>query len=206
MVLASGHLHVSETWIVFEEAQRRGVKRLVFTHPEDIVDASLNDVKGIAAMGAFVVIESREHAEKRGAKPLARLVSVQSSRNLRKTGESETTLRAEFDVIAPSVKKDSAVVISGASGAEPATSEEKKVLSETGLPVRATATHIGNGMEAQFLANIALGCQAVRKGTLFPPSGSGDSGDAPAKGISQALVTSVGHWRGEGLALIERIE
>lgn len=54
MVLASGHLHVSETWIVFEEAKRRGVKRLVFTHPEDIVDASLNDVKGIAAMGAFV--------------------------------------------------------------------------------------------------------------------------------------------------------
>lgn len=54
MVLASGHLHVSETWLVFEEAQRRGIKRLVFTHPEDIVDASLNDVKGIAAMGAFV--------------------------------------------------------------------------------------------------------------------------------------------------------
>jgi len=54
MVLASGHLHVSETWVVFEEAQRRGVKRLVFTHPEDIVDASLNDVQGIAAMGAFV--------------------------------------------------------------------------------------------------------------------------------------------------------
>lgn len=54
MVLASGHIHVSETWLVFEEAQRRGVKRLVFTHPEDIVGASLNDVKGIAAMGAFV--------------------------------------------------------------------------------------------------------------------------------------------------------
>ncbi len=54
MVLASGHLHVSETWRVFEEAQRRGVKRLVLTHPEDIVDASLNDVRGLAAMGAFV--------------------------------------------------------------------------------------------------------------------------------------------------------
>ena len=40
MVLASGHLHVSETWLVFEEAQRRGVKRLVLTHPEDIVDAT----------------------------------------------------------------------------------------------------------------------------------------------------------------------
>ena len=54
MALASGHLHVSETWKVFEEAQKRGVKRLVFTHPEEIVGASLNDVKGIAAMGAFV--------------------------------------------------------------------------------------------------------------------------------------------------------
>ena len=41
MILASGHIHVSETWLVFEEAQRRGVKRLVFTHPEDIVGASL---------------------------------------------------------------------------------------------------------------------------------------------------------------------
>jgi hypothetical protein len=54
MVLASGHLHVSETWLVFEEAKRRGVKRIVLTHPENIVDASMNDVKGIATMGAFV--------------------------------------------------------------------------------------------------------------------------------------------------------
>jgi Family of unknown function (DUF6282) len=54
MVLASGHLHVSETWLVFEEAQRRGIKRLVLTHPEEIVDASMNDVQGMAAMGAFV--------------------------------------------------------------------------------------------------------------------------------------------------------
>lgn len=54
MALASGHLHVSETWVVFEEAKRRGVKRLVFTHPEDIVDGTLNDVKGIAAMGAYI--------------------------------------------------------------------------------------------------------------------------------------------------------
>lgn len=54
LALASGHLHVSETWILFEEAQRRGVERLIFTHPEDIVGASLDDVKGIAAMGAYV--------------------------------------------------------------------------------------------------------------------------------------------------------
>jgi hypothetical protein len=54
MVLASGHLHVSETWIVFEEAQRRGVKRMMLTHPEDFVNASMNDVRGLASMGAYV--------------------------------------------------------------------------------------------------------------------------------------------------------
>jgi hypothetical protein len=54
LALASGHLHISETWRVFEEAQKRGVKRMVLTHPEEIVGASLNDVRGIAAMGAFV--------------------------------------------------------------------------------------------------------------------------------------------------------
>jgi hypothetical protein len=54
MVLASGHLHISETWKVFEEAQKRGVQRLMLTHPEEIVDATLNDVTGLAAMGAYV--------------------------------------------------------------------------------------------------------------------------------------------------------
>lgn len=54
IVLAAGHLHISETWKVFEEAQKRGVKRMMLTHPEEIVDASLNDVAGIAAMGAYV--------------------------------------------------------------------------------------------------------------------------------------------------------
>lgn len=54
MALASGHIHASETWIVFEEAKKRGVNHLIFTHPEDIVGASLEDASGIASMGAYV--------------------------------------------------------------------------------------------------------------------------------------------------------
>jgi hypothetical protein len=54
MVLASGHLHISEIWPLFEEAGRRGVSRLLVTHPEQVIDASLNDVKGLAAMGAYI--------------------------------------------------------------------------------------------------------------------------------------------------------
>ena len=54
MALASGHIHVSETKIVFAEAKKRGVERLIFTHPEDIVGASMDDTKEIADMGAYV--------------------------------------------------------------------------------------------------------------------------------------------------------
>jgi Family of unknown function (DUF6282) len=81
MVLASGHIHVSETWKVFEEAQKRGVKRLVFTHPEDIVGASLNDVKGIAAMGVIVehslaMFLSKRKVEGRSTEDLRRQIDA----------------------------------------------------------------------------------------------------------------------------------
>ena len=52
MVLAAGHLHVSEIWLVFEEAKKRGANRLVVNHPEEIIDASMNDVQGLTALGA----------------------------------------------------------------------------------------------------------------------------------------------------------
>ncbi|MDK3018628.1 DUF6282 family protein [Pseudodonghicola flavimaris] len=54
MALASGHIHVSETKIIFAEARKRGVERLIFTHPEDIVGATLDDTREIADMGAYV--------------------------------------------------------------------------------------------------------------------------------------------------------
>lgn len=54
MALASGHIHVSETKIVFAEAVKRGCERLIFTHPEDIVGASLEDTREIARLGAYV--------------------------------------------------------------------------------------------------------------------------------------------------------
>lgn len=167
-------------------------------------DRGENGGLAMADMGASLVVESREHAEARGAKPVARLVAVQSDRSERKPGEIESTLADEWAVIEPKVKRDSAVVISGASGLEPPTSAEKAALQKMGLPVRATGSHIGHGFDTQFLANIAIGCEMLRQGKLFPACGSGDTGDSPAT-IAQVAVTSVGNWRGEGMALIEKI-
>jgi 3-oxoacyl-[acyl-carrier-protein] synthase II len=158
----------------------------------------------LASLGAALVVESKEHAQARGATPLARIVAVQSDRNRRKPGEIEATLEREWAAIEPKVRRDEAVVISGASGLEPPTSAEKKALEKIGLPVRATGTHIGHGFDTQFLANLAIACETLRQGKLFPAAGSGDAGESPAK-ITQVAITSVGNWRGEGIGLIEKV-
>jgi len=54
ITLATGHLHVSEIWILVKEAQRRGVSRIMITHPEDFIEASMDDVRGFAELGAYI--------------------------------------------------------------------------------------------------------------------------------------------------------
>ncbi len=156
-------------------------------------------------MGAFLVLESRDHAQTRGARARARIVAIQSDRNRRQPGDIETTLRRQWDAIAPQVERARAAIISGAAGLEPATSAELQVLKEIGLPVRNTGTYIGHGVETQFVANLGITCAVIEHGKLFAPTGSGDIGESPPD-VSQSVVTSVGNWRGEGLALIERVD
>jgi 3-oxoacyl-[acyl-carrier-protein] synthase II len=59
-------------------------------------------------------------------------------------------------------------------------------------------------VDAQFTANLAIGCAVLDRGKLFAPTGTGDTGESPP-GLSQVVVTGVGNWRGEGLALLERV-
>jgi 3-oxoacyl-[acyl-carrier-protein] synthase II len=158
-----------------------------------------------ATIGAFLMLESREHAQKRGARPRARILPVRSDRNLRRGNEAEASLRRQWEAIAPKVDQAHAGIISGAAGLEPATSAEMHVLKEIGLPVRNTGTYIGHGVDTQFMANLGIACAALGHGKLFAPAGSGDFGNSPAD-LAQAVVTSVGNWRGEGLALLERVD
>jgi hypothetical protein len=54
VILAGGHLHISEIFPVFEEAQRRGVKRFLVNHPSFIVGASHEDIRRLVTMGAYI--------------------------------------------------------------------------------------------------------------------------------------------------------
>jgi 3-oxoacyl-[acyl-carrier-protein] synthase II len=157
----------------------------------------------LGSMGAFLVLEASEHARARGAKPLARLAAVINARSDRQPGAVAASLAEMWNKL-PALRPG-ASVISGATGAAPATAEERAFLDARGeLPVRATGSHIGHGVEPQFAMNIALAALAVERRTLFPPC---DPSERPASGaVTQAVVTGVGHWRGEGLALVEAVE
>ena len=161
----------------------------------------------LGTIGAFLVLEEKQHALARGVKPYARLASVASDHAKRASGAVTKTLEDMWAGIAPQINAASAAVISGATGVEPGTSEERAFLaSHPDLAVRATGTHLGHSLEPQFPANIALAAMALRHGRLFPPSDSSGVERAMDAPLRQVLVTGIGHWRGEGFALVEAIE
>jgi 3-oxoacyl-[acyl-carrier-protein] synthase II len=159
------------------------------------------------SLGAFVVIEAREHAVARGASPIARLSALRSARaDRRQAGAITRSLAQMWQQLEPLFDEKHLAVISGATGVEPATGEERAFLAQhPEVAVRATGSHLGHGLEPQFVMNVAIAALAVGRGILFPPC-DGSGIEQPMKGrLTQAVVTSVGHWRGEGLGLVEAV-
>ncbi|MES2195978.1 MAG: beta-ketoacyl-ACP synthase [Pseudomonadota bacterium] len=159
----------------------------------------------LGSAGVFLVIESREHAEARGAKPYARLTRVVSDLAQRKQPGAVTksleTLWSKLDVA-----DGHHALITGATGVEPVTSEEKAFLSgHPGCAVRATGTSFGHALETQFPLGLALAALSISRGALFPPNDPTglevEMSDAP----TQIVVMGAGHWQGEGMALVEAI-
>jgi 3-oxoacyl-[acyl-carrier-protein] synthase II len=160
----------------------------------------------LGSLGAFLVLEARGHAQARGAKPLARLSAVLSERSSRPAGAITAALTRMWQSLAPRLALGRIAVISGATGAEPATAEERAWLeSLANVPVRATGSMLGHGLEPQFVMNIALATLALGREKLFPPADSSGVEQGYQGPLDQIAVTAVGHWRGEGLALVEAV-
>jgi 3-oxoacyl-[acyl-carrier-protein] synthase II len=159
----------------------------------------------LGSAGAFLVLESREHAEARGAKPYARLSKVVADLAQRKEpGAVTRSLEAMWSKLG--VTGDNGALITGATGAEPVTSEERAFLREhPGLAVRATGTMFGHTVEAQFPLGLALAAVSISRGALFaandPTGFEVEKSDPP----TQIVVVGTGHWRGEGMALVEPV-
>ena len=161
----------------------------------------------LGSLGAFLVIEARSHAEARGGTPLARLSMVLSDRARRdQAGQITATLSRLWDKLAGRLTASQAAILSGATGAKLATAEERAFLAQHGdIAVRATGSYLGHGFEPQFPMNVALAALAVSRGSLFPPADQSGVEKPMAGAVKQAIVTGVGHWRGEGLALLEAV-
>ena len=156
--------------------------------------------------GAFLVIESRAHAEARGAKPYARLTNVVADRARRKqSGEVTATLEKLWSELGK--LEDNGAIITGATGAEPVTSEEKAFLGKhADFTMRATATMFGHTMETQFPLGLALAALSISRGALFPPNDPTGLELAMSRPPTQIVVIGAGHWRGEGMGLVEAIK
>jgi 3-oxoacyl-[acyl-carrier-protein] synthase II len=159
----------------------------------------------LGSAGVFLVVESSEHAQARGAKPYAKLTKVVADLAQRKQPGAVTksleALWSELGVLA-----NNGSLITGATGVEPATSEERAFLKRhPGYAVRATGTTFGHTLETQFPLGLALAALSISRGALFPsndPTGLEVETSAPP---TQIVVVGAGHWQGEGMALVEAI-
>jgi 3-oxoacyl-[acyl-carrier-protein] synthase II len=160
----------------------------------------------LGSAGAFLVIESKSHAQARGAKPYARLTNVVADLAHRKhPGEVTASLEKLWSKLGKLANQ--AAIITGATGAEPVTSEERAFLhAHRDFPVRATGSSFGHTMETQFPLGIALAALSISRGALFPPNDSSGLEVEMPKPPSQIVVVGAGHWRGEGMALVEAIK
>ena len=160
----------------------------------------------LGSAGAFLVIESKAHALARGAKPYARLTNVVADLAHRKhPGEVTATLEKLWSKLGK--LEDKGAIITGATGAEPATSEERAFLREhADFAVRATGTMFGHTMETQFPLGLGLAALSISRGALFPPNDPTGLEVEMSKPPTQIVVIGAGHWRGEGMALVEAIK
>lgn len=155
----------------------------------------------LGSVGCFLVMESREHAQTRGATALAHIAAIATDRCRRGPGEAAAVAGRQLAAVRDHLSTEHAAVISGATGVSAATMEEAEFLRSLRLPVRATATALGHSVEPSFPANIALAAMALSQRRLFAPL---EPEEQPMHAeLRQMLVTSWGHWRGEALAVVE---
>ncbi|WP_427025988.1 beta-ketoacyl-ACP synthase [Aureimonas ureilytica] len=169
------------------------------------VSARSGETAGLApgSMGAFLILEDAEHAAARHATAYAKLRFVAGDRGSREDAPFRRRLGRLLDEAGAS--DDGLLVLSGAAGLDGATQGEAELLREhyPQAAHRAYGTAIGHGFEAHFPAGVALAA-AFLSARRLPAEMGGDERPAAFE-PKRALVTGVGHVRGEGVCLMEAV-
>lgn len=151
--------------------------------------------------GAFLVLESREHAEKRGRKAYAQLGPVFSGRARRRKED----LSAAISALASEAGlpgNQPMLAVSGASGAHAATEAERKAFAEMpNVALRGFGSIVGHLKEAQFPFAVALAALAVHNRAAYPAFDA--ASEKPFAGNTDAvLATTIGYHQFEGIARV----
>ncbi|MDQ0456072.1 beta-ketoacyl-ACP synthase [Rhizobium paknamense] len=151
-------------------------------------------------IGAFLVLEQRAHAEARGAHIYATINAIEGDRGRR----DESGLEKRLNRLAASVGSglgENTLVLSGATGLHDITAREKQALQQAfpKAALRGFAGATGHGLEAQFPLGLALAALALDNKAVIPPFDPQAEG-AMQNPASEAIVTTVGYVRGEGMA------
>jgi 3-oxoacyl-[acyl-carrier-protein] synthase II len=160
----------------------------------------------LGSIGAFMVLEAAAAARARGATPIAKLTSVVAdAARADDTASRVAMLDRLWSSLASQLKPAHLAVVSGASGAEPATSLEHRFLAGLGVPIRVTGNHLGHAAQAQFPANVVIAALLLAQHRLYPASDPSETDVSDSWRPEQIVVTGVGRNHGEGLALLEAV-
>jgi len=162
----------------------------------------------LGSAGAFLILESRKHAEARGMTPYARIQDTVSDRSNRTPGAAKRSAEGLFEAISPGLTGGPLAVLTGACGVEPELSEELAFLQALGdkgynPAIRTLSTIFGNAVEAQFPLGVALAAVAISNGAFYDPFDTSGPEQAFGADLDRVLISNWGHWRGEGLALVD---
>ncbi|HWK63440.1 MAG TPA: beta-ketoacyl-ACP synthase [Rhizobiaceae bacterium] len=149
---------------------------------------------------AFLVLESREHAEKRGRKIYAKLGRIVSERVKRPSADLAEAITAMLEQA--ELPDTPLLAMSGASGAHAATAAERAALDrKPNVVARGFGTLTGHLKEAQFPFAVALAALAVDRRAAYPVFDA--AGEKPFTGTPDAvLATAIGYCHFEGMALV----
>jgi 3-oxoacyl-[acyl-carrier-protein] synthase II len=162
------------------------------------------------SIGAFLVLETPAHAVARGARPYASLAAIVADQSPRRPGDAAASGHTLMKSLRPLFRGDGRLgILSGASGVEPATCEERSFLdralsAESAGRVRAYGSVLGHGIEAHFIAGVALAGLALSHRSFYPPFEKTEA-EATPEPCDRMLVTSLGHRYGEALGLVEPV-
>jgi 3-oxoacyl-[acyl-carrier-protein] synthase II len=160
----------------------------------------------LGSIGAFLVLEQAQHARARGAQPIAKLTQVLSETAPSNDSARTAALESLWSALQPSLASSGVGIVSGASGAEPATAIERAFLNQLGeRPLRASGSHTGHGLQAQFPMNVGIAALLLQQGRLYPASDAFERRVQADDAVRQIVVTGVGRHYGEGLALLEAV-